>query len=171
METWWEATGWAVPESLEIVRMMSRLLSAALFGALIGGEREWQGMEAGLRTHMLVALGAALFTFVPLEAGGGPAEIAAIVRGIASGIGFIGAGAILKLAAEREIKGLTTAGSIWLTAAVGYSAGAGFMWSALVATLISLFILLVLGWVKPWFPNPKTMSDEKSHTPVEQSQP
>ena len=148
----WEATGWSLPETLEMVRMISRLVSAALLGALIGGEREWHGMEAGLRTHMLVALGAALFTFVPLEAGGGTQEIAAIVRGIAPGIGFIGAGAILKLAAEREIKGLTTAGSVWLTAAVGYSAGAGFMWSALVAALISLFVLIVLGWFESAFP-------------------
>lgn len=168
MDTWWEATGWTAPQSLEMVRMISRLLSAAVLGALIGGEREWQGMEAGLRTHMLVALGAALFTFVPIEAGGGAQEIAAIARGIAPGIGFIGAGAILKLAAEREIKGLTTAGSIWLTASVGFSAGAGYMWSALVATLTSLFILVVLGWFEEWFfPSKPKTNDNHQESPAE----
>jgi putative Mg2+ transporter-C (MgtC) family protein len=80
-----------------------------------------------------------------LQHGGGDAELAAVVRGIAPGIGFIGAGAILKLAAEREIKGLTTAASIWLTAAVGMATGAGMMWPALISVLLSLFVLAVLG--------------------------
>lgn len=171
MDTWWEASGWATPDELKMVGTLSRLGSAALFGAIIGGEREWHGMEAGLRTHMLVALGAALFTWIPLEAGGGAAEMASIVRGIASGIGFIGAGAILKLAAEREIKGLTTAGGIWLTAAVGYAAGAGYMWSGLVAVLISLFVLVVLGWCEKSFPrrDSRTCDDVRTFDPEKKS--
>lgn len=145
METWYEATGWMLPENLELVRACSRLISAVVLGALVGIEREIHGMEAGLRTHILVALGAALFTYLPLQHGGGDAELAAVVRGIASGIGFIGAGAILKLAAEREIKGLTTAASVWLTAAVGMGTGAGMMWPALISVLLSLFVLAILG--------------------------
>lgn len=159
MDTWLEATGWTLPEGLQLVRTISSIGSAALFGAMIGAEREWQGMEAGLRTHILVAMGAALFTAIPLEAGGGAPELAAIVRGIASGIGFIGAGAILKLAAEREIKGLTTAGSIWLTAAVGFAAGGGYMWTGLITVVISLFVLIVLAWAKPLFPSNQKTSD------------
>lgn len=151
METWWEATGWALPEQLELVRLVSRLASAAVLGSIVGVEREMHGMEAGLRTHMLVALGAALFVLVPVADNGNAADLAQVVKGVASGIGFIGAGAILKLAAEREIKGLTTAASIWLTAAVGLAAGAGQMWSALISVLLSLFILAVLGRIEARF--------------------
>src|SRR5690606_42058828 len=82
---------------------------------------------------------------------GNAADLAQVVKGVASGIGFIGAGAILKLAAEREIKGLTTAASIWLTAAVGLAAGAGQMRSALLSVLLSLFILAVLGRLERQF--------------------
>lgn len=162
MDPWWEATGWAIPPTLELARTVSCLVSATVLGAIIGGEREWHGMEAGLRTHMLVALGAAIFTLVPLQAGGGAAEIAAVVRGVASGIGFIGAGAILKLAAEREIKGLTTAASIWLTAAVGYAVGAGSMWLALLATVLSLFVLLVLGRIEARFERQRRRGEKTS---------
>jgi putative Mg2+ transporter-C (MgtC) family protein len=161
METWWEATGWAQPEGLELVRLVSRLASAAVLGSIVGFEREMHGMEAGLRTHMLVALGAALFILIPVADDGSAAELAHVVKGVASGIGFIGAGAILKLAAEREIKGLTTAASIWLTAAVGLAAGAGQMWSALISVLLSLFILAVLGRFEERFSKPRSTDTNK----------
>ena len=97
--------------------MLVRLVAAALLGGVIGAEREAGGKAAGLRTHMLVSLGAALFVIAPQQAGLGGASLVSIVQGVAAGIGFIGAGTILKLTEREEIKGLTTAASIWLTAA------------------------------------------------------
>ena len=106
-----------------------RLLVAAMLGLAIGFEREIHGHPAGLRTHMLVALGSALFTVLSIHgfggetAGTGPIDTTRIAAQIVSGIGFLGAGAILK--DGIVIRGLTTAASLWATSAVGMAAGAG----------------------------------------------
>ena len=127
------------------MRVAIRLIAAAVLGGLIGAEREWVGKAAGLRTHMLVALGAALFVLAPLEAGVSEGDIGRIVQGIAAGIGFIGAGTILKRADRDEIRGLTTAASIWLTAGIGVTAALGKIWVALLCTIWAWVILFVLG--------------------------
>src|SRR5215510_10056350 len=95
-----------MPDARQITRVIIRLLAAMLLGAIIGIQREQTGKPAGLRTHMLVALGAALFTLAPLEAGMDSADISRVIQGLATGIGFIGGGAILKLSEAREIQGL-----------------------------------------------------------------
>jgi putative Mg2+ transporter-C (MgtC) family protein len=142
--------GLALPPAMTLFRIATRLLCAAILGAIVGWERETSGRAAGLRTHIMVALGAALFTVAPMEAGATASDLAQLVKGIAAGIGFLGAGAILKLAAEREIQGLTTAASIWLTAAVGLAVGAGQVWLALFAIVLSLATLVVLRrWERP----------------------
>jgi putative Mg2+ transporter-C (MgtC) family protein len=128
-----------------VTRVCVRLLVAVVLGGCLGYERESKGKSAGLRTHMLVALGAALFVLVPLEAGVVVADLSRVLQGITAGIGFLGAGAIIKLSGEREIRGLTTAASIWLTAAVGIAAGMGRETTAVLSTLLALFILAVLG--------------------------
>jgi putative Mg2+ transporter-C (MgtC) family protein len=143
METWLAEAGWDAPSASMLMRIGSRLFSAVIFGALVGLERERRGMAAGLRTHMMVCLGAALFTLVPLEVSDS-VDLAQVVKGLAAGVGFLGGGAILKLAAEREIKGLTTAASIWLVAAVGMASGAGRMWLALITVVMSLIILALV---------------------------
>jgi len=123
-------------------RVALRMAVALLLGAAIGWDRERHEAEAGLRTHMLVALGAALFVLVPAEAGMGSDGVSRVVQGIVSGIGFLGAGAVLKRADQGNIQGLTTAASIWATAAVGIAAGLGREATAVLATV---FVLLVLG--------------------------
>jgi putative Mg2+ transporter-C (MgtC) family protein len=128
-----------------VTRVCVRLLVAVVLGGCLGYERESKGKSAGLRTHMLVALGAALFVLVPLEAGVVVADLSRVLQGITAGIGFLGAGAIIKLSGEREIRGLTTAASIWLTAAVGIAAGMGRETTAVLSTVLALFILAVLG--------------------------
>jgi putative Mg2+ transporter-C (MgtC) family protein len=143
METFLTDAGWDLPPTSTLVRFGSRMLSAVVMGAIVGIEREQSRRAAGLRTHMLVALGATVFTLVPVEAGALAADLANVVKGIAAGVGFLGAGAILKLAADREIQGLTTAASIWLTAAVGMAIGAGYMWLALGAIILSLATLIL----------------------------
>ena len=122
------------------VELALRLIGAAILGASIGLEREWRDHPAGMRTHLLVSLGAAAFTVLSIEAFKGPgADPARIAAQIVTGIGFLGAGAILKHGAA--IKGLTTAASLWVVAAVGMAAGAGAWGVALATTLIVLVSL------------------------------
>lgn len=128
----------------EGVQIVVRLLVASVLGGLIGYEREHKGKSAGLRTHMLVALGAALFVLAPALSGMEVADMSRVLQGIIAGIGFLGAGAIIKSRGGDDVKGLTTAASIWLTAAVGITAGMGREMLALVSTVFALFILAVL---------------------------
>ncbi len=114
-----------------------RLIFAVIAGGLIGLEREVVHRPAGVRTHMLVCLGAALFVLVTLETL--PNETARIIAGIATGIGFLGAGTIFK--AENEVHGLTTAASIWAVAAVGIAVGLGYYLMMLIAVVLILIIL------------------------------
>ena len=130
-----------LPDAAQLARVSVRLLAAALLGAVIGYEREAAGKAAGLRTHMLVSLGAALFVIGGLESGMDAEDLSRIIQGLATGIGFVGAGAILKLDEERKIRGLTTAAGIWLTAAVGVAAGLGRWGAAGVGVLLTWIIL------------------------------
>jgi putative Mg2+ transporter-C (MgtC) family protein len=130
----------------------ARIGAAALLGGLLGFEREWKGHWAGLRTHMMVAIGCAVFVIAGLGAAGEQREAATrVIQGIAAGIGFLGAGTILKLDKEHEIKGLTTASSIWLAAALGTAAGLAEYALATAAAIVSLFILGVLGPIEKFF--------------------
>jgi putative Mg2+ transporter-C (MgtC) family protein len=129
------------PDAAQVARVVIRVIAAALLGALLGWERERAGKPAGLRTHMLVALGAALFVLFPAEAGMAIGDLSRVIQGVATGIGFIGAGTILKRAESEQVEGLTTAASIWLTGAIGMAVGAGQLWlSALCA--VSAWIIL-----------------------------
>ncbi len=129
-----------------------RLGAAALLGGAIGLEREWKGHWAGLRTHMMVAIGSAIFVVAGVGICGPKSEaVTRVIQGIASGIGFLGAGTILKLDQSREIKGLTTASSIWLAAALGAGAGLADYALAFASALISLFVLAVLGPIEQLF--------------------
>src|SRR5687767_15486852 len=139
-----------VPDAQFLWHVVSRLGAAALLGGLIGIEREWMGKAAGLRTHMTVALGCAAFMLVALESSNDAGNISRAIQGIAAGIGFIGAGTILKRTEEDDIKGLTTAATVWLTAAVGAAAGAGHGWLGLVGVLIAFLILSILSGVDNW---------------------
>jgi putative Mg2+ transporter-C (MgtC) family protein len=133
-----------IPDITQFVRISLRLLLAALLGGMLGYERERKGKAAGLRTHMLVALGAAFFVLIPQQAGVANSDLTRVIQGVIVGIGFLGAGTIIKLVEKAETHGLTTAASIWLTAAIGVAAGAGRAASALLATFIALIILALL---------------------------
>jgi putative Mg2+ transporter-C (MgtC) family protein len=137
-----------VPEAGHLVAVSLRLVAAAILGGLIGAEREWVGKAAGLRTHMLVSLGAALFIVAPTEAGLDEIARGHIISGIVAGIGFIGAGAILKRADREEIQGLTTAASIWLTAGIGVSVAVGPLWIPVLSVVCALLILFLLGLIQ-----------------------
>ena len=130
-----------IKDLTELFRMMIRLLLAAILGGLLGLERESSGKNAGIRTHMLVAMGAALFVLVSQQAGIGPADNSRVLQGIIAGVGFLGAGTILKGDAEGQVKGLTTAAGIWLTAAIGVAAGLGQEATAVLTTALALLVL------------------------------
>lgn len=132
------------PDAPQFIRVAVRLGAAAILGGLLGLEREREDKPAGLRTHMLVALGAALFTVAPLEAGMPVADLSRVIQGIATGVGFLGAGTILKLADQQRIRGLTTAAGIWLTAAVGMAVGAGPLWLAGLGVGLALVIVALV---------------------------
>jgi len=133
-----------LPSVAEVVRVTIRLLMAAILGGVLGYEREQQGKNAGLRTHMLVSAGAALFVLVPQQAGMSEESISRVIQGLLAGIGFLGAGTILHLEAEHKVKGLTTAAGIWFTAAIGIAVGLGREATALLSTVLALTIIAVL---------------------------
>ena len=128
----------------QATRVSLRLLLAALLGGLLGFERESHGKAAGIRTHMLVCSGAALFVLGSELVGGGDDAMSRVVQGIVAGIGFLGAGTIIKGDRMHDVKGLTTAAGVWMTAAVGVCVGLGLEATAVLATLIMLFILNIL---------------------------
>jgi putative Mg2+ transporter-C (MgtC) family protein len=138
-----------LPGAAEVTKVVVRLLLAALLGGLVGIQRERVGKAAGLRTHMLVALGSAFFVLIPYQAGMQLADLSRVLQGILTGIGFIGAGTILKRDEEEEIQGLTTAAGLWLTAAIGIAAGIGREASAILGTILALIILCLLPRVGP----------------------
>jgi putative Mg2+ transporter-C (MgtC) family protein len=135
-----------IPDANQLTRITLRLLVAAVLGGLLGFERERQGKSAGVRTHMLVALGAALFVLVPQQSGATDADLSRVVQGLIAGVGFLGAGAIIMGTREVETRGLTTAASIWVTAAIGVAVGIGRESTAVLSTIIALIILSVAPW-------------------------
>jgi putative Mg2+ transporter-C (MgtC) family protein len=134
----------SLPDAAEVTRVMVRLLLAALLGGIVGYEREHKGKAAGLRTHMLVAMGAALFVLVPERGGMGIADMSRVIQGVVAGVGFLGAGAIIKRHSEEQVQGLTTAAGIWMTAAIGVACGLGREAIALLATLLAIVNLVML---------------------------
>lgn len=148
---WWERIWTAIGQEFadlgaieDITRVAMRMLLAVLLGGLLGYDRERIGAPAGLRTHMLVSLGSALFVLIPLQAGMHVADLSRVLQGVTAGIGFLGAGAILKLKDQDDVRGLTTAASVWLTAAIGVAAGMGRETTAVLSALFAFVILALL---------------------------
>ena len=133
-----------LPDVAQWTRLVARLGLAVLLGALIGWERERRESAAGLRTHMLVALGTALFVLVPQQAGLSDADLSRVIQGLVAGVGFLGAGAVIKQSQSGEVHGLTTAAGIWSTAAIGVAVGLGREATAIVSAVTVVVILGVL---------------------------
>lgn len=144
---------------LTLLEMLTRLSAASGLALVLGIEREFRGKPAGLRSHMLVALGAAAFLLVGLEilyatAGGDSSariDPTRIVEGVIGGIGFLGAGSIIR--SGTSVQGITTGASIWLAGAIGIAAGVGDLALATMVTVLALIIMTVLGAIErtlPW---------------------
>ena len=139
-----------VSDVAQFTRIMVRLLLASMLGFALGFERERKGKAAGVRTHMLVAIGSAVFVLVPQQAGGSPTELSRVIQGLLAGIGFLCAGTILKSDKEEaHVQGLTTAAGLWMTAGIGLACGLGREVTAVLSSLLALVVLaLVPGVVK-----------------------
>lgn len=132
-----------------------RLFMALLLGGIVGLNRELSGKSAGLRTHMLVSLGAALFVMVPLAGDASREAISRAVQGVATGIGFLGAGEIVHQSRQNGktvTKGLTSAAAIWVTAALGMISACGLWLVGLIGLLLTIFILEGARYLERWLP-------------------
>ena len=130
-------------EHLTVVAV--RLLLAGALGFALGFERETQGKAAGARTHMLVAMGSALFVLVPQLSGAELADMSRVIQGLVAGVGFLCAGAILKSGGhEQDVRGLTTAAGMWMTAAIGMACGLGREVTAIIAAVLALIVLALV---------------------------
>ncbi|MCK4941790.1 MgtC/SapB family protein [candidate division WOR-3 bacterium] len=123
-----------------------RLAISTLLGGLIGFEREIEHKPAGLRTIILVCLGSTIFMLIGFELGLASSELGRIIAGVVTGIGFLGAGAIIR--ARGEVYGLTTAATIWLASGLGLAIGAGYYILAIIACVFALVVLRILGAVE-----------------------
>lgn len=144
MDHFWRELTADLPTASQMVTVTFRLTLAAIAGALPGLQRERVHVAAGLRTHMLVSLGAAIFVLAAIDAHATVDATTRVIQGLATGIGFVGAGAILKSSRSQQVHGLTTASSIWLTAALGTAAGLGRVWLTLLGSIFALVILATL---------------------------
>lgn len=154
MDAWWQEV-WQtlqsefadIGDARQMTQITVRLLIAAILGGILGFEREQKGKAAGVRTHMLVAMGAALFVLVPQIGGSQADAMSRVIQGVIAGIGFLGAGTILKGKEEeagQHVKGLTTAAGLWMTAAIGVAAGLGKDSTAVLSTVLALAVFSVM---------------------------
>lgn len=135
----------SVPHPDLVLRVVLRMLAALVVGTIIGLQRELTHKPAGLRTHLLVSLGTALLVVTVVNAGMKSSDVSRVIQGLITGIGFLGGGTILKLTQEHEIRGLTTAAGIWLTAAASVAAGLGEYADAFIGVLFALIVLTAIG--------------------------
>ena len=141
MDLLWQELTTGFPDRTRLGIVVIRVIAAVLLGGFLGIERERTGKPAGFRTHMLVCLGTAVVVVACTEAKMSVEGLSRVVQGIVTGIGFIGAGSILKLSEQQKIKGLTTAAGLWVTAVIGVSVGLGALGLAVIATLLTLLVL------------------------------
>ncbi len=151
MDILWEELTRGLGDSRQLIQVLSRLFASILFGATIGFQRELVGKPAGIKTHILVTLGTTLFVLSCSVFAMNSDGLSRVIQGIVTGIGFIGTGSILKINAERDIQGLTTAASVWMAAAIGVTVGLGLLGIALIATILTLIILTVVSSLEKKF--------------------
>ena len=148
MDVLWSELTAGLPTMHDSERILIRIMAAMFLGGILGLQRERVGKAAGMRTHILVALGTALFVMTCTSIDMGLDGLSRVIQGIATGIGFIGTGTILKLSDKMEIHGLTTAAGLFLTAAIGVAVGVGRIGLGLLGTALAWIVLSVLAYVE-----------------------
>lgn len=162
MEIFWQELTFGVPDRQQLERIVIRLIAAVLLGSIIGFERERAGKAAGLRTHILVTLGTCVFVLACSSFGMSSEGLSRVIQGIVTGIGFIGAGSILKLNEARDIQGLTTAAGIWMTSAIGVAVGLGTLGLAMLGAILTVIILALLGQIDHRIPKRQVTKAENN---------
>jgi putative Mg2+ transporter-C (MgtC) family protein len=158
MDLVWQELTLGLDSTRQAAQILLRLVAAVLFGFLVGMQREKAGKPAGVRTHMLVSLGTSVVVLACAGMGMQYDAQSRVIQGIVTGIGFIGAGSILKLSEERDIQGLTTAAGLWLTAAIGVACGVGTLGIALIAAILTFILLALAGVIES-----RRDKEEKKH--------
>jgi putative Mg2+ transporter-C (MgtC) family protein len=148
MDVLWQELIYGLPDGRHLAIVIIRVIAAVILGGILGLQREKAGKPAGLRTHMIVCLGTAVVVLACLASSMDMSGLSRVIQGIVTGIGFIGAGSILKLSEQREIRGLTTAAGLWMTAAIGVAIGLGSLGVALIGTGATFIVLSLLGAVE-----------------------
>jgi putative Mg2+ transporter-C (MgtC) family protein len=151
--------------SLSDLELFERLALAAVLGGVLGLEREWHHKTAGLRTNILIAMGAALFTLMSMALTGTNGDPSRVASQIVTGIGFLGAGAILRT--NAGVQGLTTAAAIWVNAAIGVAVGGGEYHLAFIATGVTLIVLVVLPPIERWVERRLATAQKSKHGETE----
>ena len=144
MEMLWQELTFGIGSGRLLAQVIVRVIVAAFLGGLVGIQREKAGKPAGVRTHMLVCLGTAVVVLASAGMGMNLDGQSRVIQGIVTGIGFIGAGSILKVG-EGDIRGLTTAAGLWMTAAIGVACGGGEIGIALISAVLTVIVLALAG--------------------------
>jgi putative Mg2+ transporter-C (MgtC) family protein len=152
MDVLWNELTFGLPDRTQFIRVVVRLVASVIVAGIIGIQRESVGKSAGLRTHILVALGSTVFVLGAIGAGMHEDAISRVIQGIVTGIGFIGAGTILKR--ETQIHGLTTSAGLWTTCAIGVVIGLGELGIGLISGVIALIVLTVVRRIEERYVDP-----------------
>ena len=163
MELLWSELTSGFPDAGRFAVIVVRLIASVLMGAVIGYERETAGKAAGLRTHILVTAGTCVFVLGCSGAGFESDALSRVIQGIVTGIGFVGAGSILKRENESVIQGVTTSAGIWMAAAIGVTVGLGGLGLALIATALTLVVLRATLWFEEDAVKPKEEKQQKQN--------
>ena len=166
MDTLWEELSRGLTSGADAERVLLRMVVAVVLGGIVGIQREQAGKPAGLRTHMLVSLATALVVLACSGMGMQFDAQSRVIQGIVTGIGFIGAGSILKLSEERDIQGLTTAAGLWLTAAIGIACGVGTIGIALITAVVTVIVLALAGVIETREAEKRKREAEKDVAPT-----
>lgn len=149
MDVLWEELTFGLPDRRQFIQVIVRLAASVLIAGIVGYQREASGKAAGLRTHILVSIGSTVFVLGCIGAGMREDAISRVIQGIVTGIGFIGAGTILKR--ETDIKGLTTSAGLWTTCAIGVLIGLGELGIAIMTAIVTFLVLTVVGRLEQKF--------------------
>ncbi len=148
MEVFWQELTSGLPDQKQLAQSVIRLLAAVVLGGIIGIQRERANKPAGLRTHILVTLGTCLIVLACTAFGMNSDGLSRVIQGIVTGIGFVGAGSILKINEDRDVQGLTTATSVWIAAGIGVAVGLGTLGLAIIGTAVALIVLAFVGSIE-----------------------
>lgn len=164
MDVLWQELTFGISGGRELAVVLIRLLAAIILGAAIGIEREVAGKAAGVRTHILVTLGTTIFVLACERFGMTSDGLSRVIQGIVTGIGFIGAGTIIKLSEEVDVRGLTTSAGIWIAAAIGVTVGLGGVGLAAIVTVLTLLVLTLAVVLDNWINKGRLTTEKPSPT-------